>query len=189
MARAPSAFLMTMKVGKNGQPYQHYLKDANGQRIPREKATAEQLAQAKNGEASTSGAAPQAKRQSEYLMVKKLAKNGTIYQHYLKDASGQKILRATATEEQIAMSKQVQNPANATPEQKARRAKNLTKKINKIVKAKNAKHKIPSDITASLALTFDRQSHARKDRRDKHGDSAADMGADDARPDPSKFLP
>ena len=157
MARAPSAYLMTIKLNKEGKPYQHYLKDEKGQRILRETATPEQLAKSKNAVAVVEGGeapAVSSKRQSQWLMVKKTAKNGKIYQHYLKDAKGQRIPRATATEEQLKMTTEVQGAKN---EQAEKRAKKMAKKINKIQKAKAKHRKIAIDIQVKLRDAFDGQ--------------------------------
>jgi hypothetical protein len=158
MARTASAYLMTIKLNKEGNPYQHYLKDKKGQRILRENATPEQLALAKNADPvspNVGSTSVSSKSQSEWLMVKKQARSGKVYQHYLKDAKGQRILRATATQEQLAMTTKIQTAK--TTERSAARVKSTNKKLNKLINASAKRHKIPVDIKNLLVKNFDNQ--------------------------------
>lgn len=171
MARAPSAYLMTIKLNKEGQSYQHYLKDEKGQKVLRVNATPAQLAMAKNADTPLPKAQPvegveavasTATSTSQWLMVKKTAKSGKVYQHYLKDSKGQRILRATATPEQIAMTTKIQGQKT---EKEVKRVKNSTKKLNKIIKAKNKNRKISIEVQALLRDTFDGQKRGTKNIR------------------------
>jgi len=159
---------MAIKTGKDGTSYQHYLKDEKGQKILRENATPEQLAKSKNAVAVVEGGDTPAltssppSSKSQWLMVKKTAKSGKVYQHYLKDAKGQRIPRSTATEEQIAMTMEIQGAKN---EKAVKKAKRGYAKMNKMLRAKAKRRKLPVEIANSLRDAFDGQKKETKSIR------------------------
>jgi len=66
-----------------------------------------------NNDEQISGGTNMARAPSPYLMVLKTSKDGSTYQHYMKDKNGQRILRENATPEQLAMAKNADAPAVA----------------------------------------------------------------------------
>ena len=100
-----------------------------------------------------------ARSPSPWLVEKYTAPSGKIYQRYVLDEKGQRIAKdPNATPETVAkVIKDKKEKVTADQVAAEKKAKKITRQLNKAYKAKHAKRLVPMDLLGPLCTAFDRQ--------------------------------